>query len=98
LSESQWPLFFERWQGAREKVVPPKLIVFLDSPVEALMDRIRRRGRKGEENLNIEQLDRIRQSILEQASQPGLGPVLITSGADIESAFSEALAAMQAME
>ena len=30
LSESQWPLFFERWQQAREKVVPPKLIVLLD--------------------------------------------------------------------
>ncbi len=98
LSESQWPLFFERWQRAREKVVPPKLIVFLDSPAEALMDRIRRRGRKGEQNLNMERLDRIRRSILEQASQPGLGPVLITSGADIQSALDEALAAMQAME
>ncbi|MGA2062688.1 MAG: deoxynucleoside kinase, partial [Thermoguttaceae bacterium] len=98
LSESQWPLFFERWRGAREKVVPPKLIVFLDSPAEALMDRIRRRGRKGEQNLNLEQLDRIRQSILDQASQPGLGPVLVTNGADIKSALDEALAAIQAME
>ncbi|MGA2798415.1 MAG: 2-amino-4-hydroxy-6-hydroxymethyldihydropteridine diphosphokinase [Thermoguttaceae bacterium] len=98
LSESQWPLFFERWRRVREKVVPPKLIVFLDSPAEALMERIRRRGRKGEENLNMEQLDRIRESILDQASQPGLGPVLITNGADIESALDEALAAMQAME
>ena len=98
LSESQWPLFFERWRRAREKVVPPKLIVFLDSPAEVLMDRIRRRGRKGERYLNMEQLDRIRQSILERASQPGLGPMLVTSGADVESALDEALAAIQAME
>ena len=98
LSESQWPAFFECWQRAREKVVPPKLIVFLDLPVEALMDRIRRRGRNGEQDLNLEQLDRIRQSILERASQPGLGPVLQTSGVDIHSALKEALAAMQAMQ
>jgi len=98
LSESQWPLFFERWRLAREKVVPPKLIVFLDSPAEALMDRIRRRGRNGEQNLNMEQLDRIRQSIFDQASQPGLGPVLKLSNSDIDSALTETLAAIQAME
>ena len=62
------------------------------------MDRIRRRGRQGEQNLNLEQLDRIRQSILEQASQPGLGPVLKLAAADIESALHEVLAAIQAME
>jgi deoxyguanosine kinase len=98
LSDSQWPAFFDRWRQAREKVVPPKLIVLLDSPVEAIMDRIQRRGRKGEHYLTMEQLDRIRQSILERASQPGLGPVLKTSGVDIESALNEASAAIQAME
>jgi 2-amino-4-hydroxy-6-hydroxymethyldihydropteridine diphosphokinase len=98
LSESQWPLFFERWQRAREKVVPPKLIVLLDLPVESLMDRIGRRARKGEQYLDMGQLDRIRQSILKQASQPGLGPVLRASGADVESALAEAMAAMRAME
>ena len=62
------------------------------------MDRIRRRGRNGEQNLNMEQLDRIRQSIFDQASQPGLGPVLKLSNSDIDSALTETLAAIQAME
>jgi deoxyadenosine/deoxycytidine kinase len=86
------------WQEARQKVVQPKLIVLLDAPAETLMERIRRRSRRGEQYLNPEQLDRIRQSILDQASQPGLGPVLKTSGADIQSALTETLAAMQAMQ
>ncbi len=98
LSESQWPLFIERWQEAREKVVAPKLIVYMDAPAEALMDQIRRRGRRGEQYLNPEQLDRIRRSIIDQASQPGLGPVLKTSGIDVQSALNEVLAAIQAME
>ena len=98
LSESQRPAFFELWQEARQKVVQPKLIVLLDAPAETLMERIRRRSRRGEQYLNPEQLDRIRQSILDQASQPGLGPVLKTSGADIQSALTETLAAMQAMQ
>jgi 2-amino-4-hydroxy-6-hydroxymethyldihydropteridine diphosphokinase len=98
LSESHWPAFFERWQEARQKVVQPKLIVLLDAPAETLMDRIRRRGRRGEEFLSPEKIDRIRQSIIDQASQPGLGPVLKTSGADIQSALVEVSAAMQAMQ
>ncbi|MGD0516220.1 MAG: 2-amino-4-hydroxy-6-hydroxymethyldihydropteridine diphosphokinase [Thermoguttaceae bacterium] len=98
LSESQRPAFFERWQEARQNVVQPKLIVLLDAPAETLMDRIRRRGRRGEEFLSPEKIARIRQSIIDQASQPGLGPVLKISGADIRSALTETLAAMQAMQ
>lgn len=98
LSESQWPSFIEHWRQAREKVVRPKLLVLLDAPTEVLMERIRRRGRRGEQNINPEQLERIRWSIHDQASQPGLGPVLRASGADIESALEEVSAAIEAME
>jgi 2-amino-4-hydroxy-6-hydroxymethyldihydropteridine diphosphokinase len=98
LSESQRPTFFEYWQEARQKVVQPKLIVFLDAPAETLMERIRQRSRRGEEYLSLEKIDLIRQSIIDQASRPGLGPVLKTSGADIQSSLTETLTAMQAMQ
>jgi 2-amino-4-hydroxy-6-hydroxymethyldihydropteridine diphosphokinase len=98
LAEAEQPSFFALWQEARQKVVKPKLIVLLDSPAETLADRIRQRGRRCERYLNLEQVDRIRRFILDQASQQGLGPVLKTSGADIESALTETLAAMQAMQ
>ena len=97
LSESQGRLFCERWRAARGKVAPPKLIVLLDAPVDVLVDRIRRRGRRGEKDLNQEQAERIRQAIIDQASQPGLGPVLKASGIDMQSAFNEVWAAIQAM-
>ncbi len=51
LSEPQWPSFIEHWRQARERVVQPKLLVVLDAPAEVLLDRIRRRGRCGEEHL-----------------------------------------------
>jgi 2-amino-4-hydroxy-6-hydroxymethyldihydropteridine diphosphokinase len=98
LTESQWPLFFERWRQARERVVQPKLLIVLEAPAEALVDRIGHRGRNGEQYLSMAQLDRIRQSILDQASQPGLGPVLKLNNSDIDSVLDEALAAIQAME
>jgi 2-amino-4-hydroxy-6-hydroxymethyldihydropteridine diphosphokinase len=98
LTEKQWPLFLQQWQEAREKIVRPKLLVLLDAPAEVLINRIQRRGRRGEQYLNLEQIDRIRRSILDQASRPGLGPVLKTNSADLESMLSEVLAAIQAME
>ena len=97
LSEPQRALFSERWRLARDKIVAPKLIVLLDAPVDVLMERIRRRGRRGEKDLSAEQVGRIRQAIIDEASQMGLGPVLRTSGVDSDAAFSEVSAAMQAM-
>jgi 2-amino-4-hydroxy-6-hydroxymethyldihydropteridine diphosphokinase len=98
LTEMQLKSFYGQWQEAREKVVQPKLLVVLDAPSEVLIDRIRHRGRNGEQCLKIEQLDRIRLSILDQATQPGLGPVLKTSSSDIDTVLSEVIAAIQAME
>ncbi|HEY4759283.1 MAG TPA: 2-amino-4-hydroxy-6-hydroxymethyldihydropteridine diphosphokinase, partial [Thermoguttaceae bacterium] len=65
LDQSQWPAYQELWQQARQKVVGPKLLVLLDAPSEVLLDRISRRARCGEQNLNPAQLERIRQSILD---------------------------------
>ena len=96
LSESQWPSFRELWRQSRQKVVQAKLLVVIDEPAEVLMDRIEHRARPGENRLIATQLERIRRSILDQASQPGLGPVLRLT-ADPEWSLRESLAAIQAM-
>jgi 2-amino-4-hydroxy-6-hydroxymethyldihydropteridine diphosphokinase len=98
LPEPQQSLFIEDWRRERERVVQPKLLVLLDAPAETLMDRICIRARPGEQCLNLEQLESIRQSILAEALRPGLGPVLKANSADMESALKETLAAIQAME
>ncbi len=97
LGESQWSSYYHLWLQARQKVVQPKLIVLLDAPAEVLMDRIRRRARPGEQHLNPDQAQRIRQAILAQAMQPDLGPVLKLTSTDAGSARNEVLAAIHAM-
>jgi 2-amino-4-hydroxy-6-hydroxymethyldihydropteridine diphosphokinase len=98
LGESQQSEFFELWREARQKVAQPKLLILLDAPTETLVDRIRCRGRSGEQYLTSEKLDCIRESICSQALQPGIGPVLKINTDDMESALKEIIAAIKAME
>ena len=76
LSAEQLPAFLEEYERLRPTVVPPRLIVLLDSPAEELLSRVRRRGRQCERHLTAEQLDRIRQAVIQQAGRPDVGPVL----------------------
>ena len=90
---------FERfWQEAGRDVVPPKLTVLLDAPLDQLLDRIRRRGRPCEMGLGPEVLERIRQAILARAGQPGRGPVLRLTYDEPRPALDEVLAAIDAMK
>jgi len=97
LTETQWTAFAEHWQSAREKVVQPKLLVVVDAPAEVLQERIRCRGRRGEQHLNLEKIERLRQSVIWQASQTGLGPVLKIKIDDENAMLNEVLAAIQSM-
>ncbi len=72
--------------------------MLLDAPAERLLARVRRRGRGCERHLTVEQLQRIRQSVIEQAGRPELGPVLRLDGDDPEAVFAETLAAVKGME
>jgi deoxyadenosine/deoxycytidine kinase len=98
LPAEQLPAFLEDFEQSRREVVPPKLIVWLDPATEELLARVRRRGRTCERHLTREQLDRIRQALREQVSQPGLGPVLRAPSGDPEAVFAEVLAAVRGME
>jgi deoxyadenosine/deoxycytidine kinase len=98
LPEEQLPAFLEQYAQWRREVVRPKLIVCLDSPAERLLTRVRQRGRACERHLTEEQLDRIRQAVREQTSQPDLGPVLHADHHDPDVIFAEVLAAVRGME
>jgi 2-amino-4-hydroxy-6-hydroxymethyldihydropteridine diphosphokinase len=98
LSAEQLPAFLEQYDRLRPTVAPPRLIVLLDSPVEELLSRIRRRGRQCERHLTAESLDRIRQAVVEQAERPDLGPILHIANDDHETVFAVVLAAVRGME
>jgi 2-amino-4-hydroxy-6-hydroxymethyldihydropteridine diphosphokinase len=98
LAPEQLEEFRRQWEGARRGVVRPKLIVLLDAPGAELLRRVVRRGRRGERSLQVEQLERIRQAILAEASQGDVGPLLRLTSDDADAVFDEVLAAVQAME
>jgi deoxyadenosine/deoxycytidine kinase len=98
LAPERFAEFERRFEELKREVVPPKLLVLLDAPAEELFSRIRRRGRRGEDLLTLEQLEQIRQSILRQAAMPNVGPVLKLSSVDSEESLAEVTAAIEAME
>ncbi len=90
--------FLEEFEPLRQTAPQPRLIVFLDAPAEELLARVGRRGRDCERRLTAEQLERIRQSVIEQARLPERGPVLRPGCDDPEAVFAETLAAVRGME
>jgi len=88
-----------RWEDARRTVVTPKLTVVFDAPADWLLERIERRGRRGERRLIAATLERVRQAILAEARRPGQGPVLRLAGEGPERMLlEEVLGAVEAMQ
>jgi 2-amino-4-hydroxy-6-hydroxymethyldihydropteridine diphosphokinase len=98
LPPDQWEAFRRRWEELRPGVVRPKLLVLLDVPSERLSQRVARRGRRSEQGLSQEQLERIRRSVLAEATRPDQGPLLHLTSDDFEEVQSEVLAAVEAMQ
>jgi 2-amino-4-hydroxy-6-hydroxymethyldihydropteridine diphosphokinase len=90
--------FLEEFERLRQTAPQPRLIVFLDAPAAELLARVGRRGRDCERRLTAEQLQRIRQSVIEQARLPERGPVLRPDGDHPDAVFADALATVQGME
>ena len=98
LAPDRFAAFQRHFTELQREVVHPKLLVLLDAPAEELFQHIRRRGRRGEELLTLEQLERIRQSILHQAAMPDVGPMLKLGSGAAEESLQEVTAAIEAME
>ena len=99
LAPERLDAYRRRWEDARRTVIAPKLTVVLDAPADRLLERIGRRGRRGERRLSAEVLERVRQAILAEASRPGQGPVLRLAGEGPERMLlQEVLGAVEAMQ
>ena len=96
LAAEQWPAYLARWDELQPPVVRPRLTVLLRAPLEAMLARIRARGRPGEELLTIEQLRRIEHALEDQAAAAE-GPVLRLDALDKKAAVVELAAAVEAM-
>ena len=94
----QLPVFLDEFRRLLQGVVRPKLVVLLDAPADRLLARVRDRGRACERPLTRDQLDRIRDAVLDRARQPDVGPVLYARDGDRDAVFDEVLAAVRAMQ
>ena len=94
--EEQLPAYLARCTELLPLVVRPRLTVLLRAPLEALLARIRTRGRGGEELLTIEHLRRIGDALDYQAAAAE-GPVLRLDALDKKAAAVELVAAVEAM-
>ena len=95
LSSGEQAEFRRRWAEARRSVVRPRLIVLLDAPTEVLLNRIRQRGRAGEQSLTTEILNQIRENIRTETRQPDVGPVMHLTLDEAQPMIEEISAAMQ---
>jgi 2-amino-4-hydroxy-6-hydroxymethyldihydropteridine diphosphokinase len=98
LAPERYAEFEQRFEEFRCDVLQPKLLVLLNAPAEELSARIRSRGRRGEELLTVEHLERIRQLLFDQASRPDVGPILKLDSRNPEESLAEVSAAIEAME
>lgn len=89
--------FFARWEEARRRVTPPKLVVLLDPPVDQLLERIARRGRPFERGLTAEILRAIREALLRETRRLDCGPVLRLNDSQNDRGVEEVLAALTGM-
>ena len=96
LNGEQMPVYLAHWEELQTKVVHPRLTVLLRAPLEALLARIRTRGRRGEESLTIERLQQIEHALEHQANLAA-GPVLRLDALDKKAALVELSAAVVAM-
>ncbi len=105
----QSPAFASVWLSAEQllpymahrtelqsRVVRPRLTFLLHAPLEALLARVRARGRKGEELLTIERLRQIEQALENQAATAE-GLVVRLDASDKNAVVVELTAALEAM-
>jgi len=86
LAPEQLAEFQVRWRKAGERIVRPKLLVWLDPVPQPPAQRIA-----------DAQSDRLRQSLWSRATAPGVGPLLRLERVDISAATIELAAAIDAM-
>ncbi|HEX9803837.1 MAG TPA: deoxynucleoside kinase, partial [Gammaproteobacteria bacterium] len=67
----------------------PDLVIYLQAPVEVLMQRIARRARRGEENIAADYLKRVTDTYARFFYEYTGAPLLIVNAAEIDLASSD---------
>jgi len=76
LRDDEQTLYHRVHDALAEKIPPPDLVVFLNAPVEVLLERIAQRGRTYEKNMERAYIAELHQAYEEFFAAPGRSPVL----------------------
>jgi len=84
LPDEEYRLYEQVYQGLALDAPTPDLVVYLQAPVEALMDRVRRRGIAYEQVVRPDYLRRLSEAYLDYFHRYDAGPLLIVNAAGID--------------
>ncbi|WP_290648795.1 deoxynucleoside kinase [Aquisalimonas sp.] len=90
LSANEFELYQRVYNHLAPDVQPPDLVVYLQAPVNVLLERIRRRGIDYEQRIDLEYLQRLSDAYVEFFRHYARAPLLIVNAAEIDLVNSDA--------
>jgi len=90
LDETEWQMYDAVFQRSVQNLVKPDLVIYLQAPLERLMQRIERRGIKHEQRMESRYLQRLIELYERFFHQYDASPLLIVNAAEINLADSPA--------
>lgn len=103
LPDEEYRLYDQVYQGLALDAPVPDLVIYLQAPVDVLIERVQRRGIVYEQNLRPEYLRRLSEAYMDFFHRYAAGPLLIVNAALIDPVrrdedYQDLLSRIQAME
>jgi len=89
LNYSEFAIYRNIYQHLQPQVTPPDLVLYLQTPVETLLERVHKRGIKYEQTITRDYLERLAASYSEFFHQYDTSPVLIINNEHFDAAGND---------
>ncbi len=84
LDENEYWLYDQLFRMLKKRIIPPDLVIFLQSKTEVLMERIKKRNRKYERSVTYKYLEKINQAFNEFFFHYSDSPLLVVNASEID--------------
>ena len=90
LTPEEFELYERVYNHLAPEVQPPDLVIYLQAPVNVLMERVRKRGIEAEQRIDAEYLQRLSDAYVEFFHHYDRAPLLIVNAAEIDLVSNDA--------
>ena len=90
LTQEEFELYERVYNHLAPEVQPPDLVIYLQAPVNVLMERVRKRGIEAEQRIDAEYLQRLSDAYVEFFHHYDRAPLLIVNAAEIDLVSNDA--------